>query len=119
MQSFRHTDNGGRLLQGNTPHGDYTIKVYADHDGPVFDEDGNEVGHIQMTIKSPPTPPPKVLSADQKRRMRSRLKVCAVCEHVGPIGVATVRCKKCKTCRNALSLISESTKCPLGKWGET
>lgn len=106
----------GRRLEGDTPHGSYSIEVYHDHDGPVFDADGVQVGTVRMVIKAPAPPPSKVLTTEQKKLMRDRLKVCGKCEHKQSVGIATVKCAKCKACRRALSLISPSSACPLGKW---
>lgn len=106
----------GRVFNGQTPFGVYAIHLYRDHDGPVYDGDGNELGTVQLTIKTPESTPPAVLTAEQKNRMAERLKVCESCEHSGKIGVATVKCNKCKTCGHSLNLISESSTCPMGKW---
>ena len=114
------------MATGQTDYGDYAIHLYRDHDGPVFDADGNELGTVRLTIKTPPTPEdrPPVITPEQAARAATRLKVCETCEHQKgfgnsrglPAGVrVTVKCGKCKTC-SGKSLISESSTCPMGKW---
>ncbi len=54
--NIKPTPNGGRALTGHTPYGEYAITLHHDHDGPVYDADGNELGHVRLTIKTPPEP---------------------------------------------------------------
>lgn len=116
--SISTTPEGGRRIFGKSLHGDYTITLHRDHDGPVYDAAGHELGYVRLIIKSPPEPPPPVLTPQQKQRMAARLHVCGACDQMRGFGRATVKCGRCTTCGHALNLISATSTCPLGKWSE-
>lgn len=40
-------------VTGGGEYAEYAVRFFADYDGPVHDADGNEVGHVTMTIKHP------------------------------------------------------------------
>ena len=115
-------DYGGRLIEGQTPHGDYHIEVFHDFDGPVYDADGNHVADLRMVIKSPPPPEPKQFTATEKARLARRIKACAGCECLIRFGQGIVHCKKveCKTCpqrKHAMDMVQAESTCPLNRWG--
>lgn len=49
------------MITGNTTLGDYSIIIYRDYDGPVYDASGERVGTIKMTIRSPDVPKPSAI----------------------------------------------------------
>lgn len=102
----------GRVLQGNTPWGDYSIHIARDHDGPVYDANGNQLGTVILAIKTPPPSPrggivrgvihaaasvaKTSLGIDRAsdEQIKARLDVCRAC----PGGHAIYRRDKLHTC---------------------
>lgn len=55
---------GGRLLTGETAYGDFDIAITTDHDGPIFDRHGNQIGTLRLVMRTPtPSLPPQRIEA--------------------------------------------------------
>jgi len=46
--------NNLRRLAGDTPYGRFRI-IIGNHDGPIFDADGNQIGTLTMEMREPST----------------------------------------------------------------
>ncbi len=113
---YTRINHGRAILGGKTDQCDYLFVVTRDHDGPIFDADGKQLGTLMMVMKEPEPTPPRVLTDEQRQRMADRRVVCETCDKAKGFSVVGVECAKCRTCRNHLSLIGEASKCPLDKW---
>jgi hypothetical protein len=56
----------GRLISGTTPYGDFAIEVHRDHEGPIFDADGKQIGTLRMVMKTPSLPVQKIEAGEQQ-----------------------------------------------------
>lgn len=114
---FTPTKEGGRRISGATGYGDFAITLERDHDGPLFDYEGNQVGHATLAMK---TPPEAQLTDEQQRqqdeRVAARAKACADCPAHSDLTDTHVTCRNHRPCSSRLSLTSIHTTCPDGRW---
>jgi hypothetical protein len=103
----------GRTLQGETPFGDYAIHLYRDHDGPLFDANGEQVGTAMFTIK---TPAPPVITVDQVALAKARHDICAKCPAHADLTDTTVTCRRRRPCCRQYNLLDPNLECPEKRW---
>lgn len=76
--SFGPSKRGGRRFFIRSPYGDAEVILSKNHNGPIYDADGNPVGFASLEMR---TPPPR--------------KTRGACAHRGG-EVKRVNCKGCK-----------------------
>lgn len=119
-----------RLLSGDTPFGRFRIEV-GDHDGPIFNAQGEQIGTLAMEMREPnkgqspsssltmaQTIKGAVKSAEailgvgiaDEAKIRARLKICQGCDKF-----KGGRCAECG-CYTRFKTRLAKEQCPLEKW---
>ncbi len=106
---------GGQRISGETTRCDYRIDVIRDYDGLIYGEDGEQVGDMQFTIKTPELN----LTDEQKAMLKARHDACAECPAAEDLVDTTVRCRQCRPCKSVKNLLSPGHTCPEGRWPTT
>ena len=107
------TEGGGRELGAVTDYADYLIRVGRDHDGPLFNADGEEVCTMRFTLKTPPAARP---TPEQLAMAGARRDVCAGCPAHADLTDTTVTCRQRRACRSRYDLTDPGLECPRGLW---
>jgi hypothetical protein len=97
-------------------HGDSLCHCYIEaannHDGPIFDADGEQIGTMRVEIKTPEL----ILTADQKAMLKARHDACADCPAATDLTDTTVTCRRCRRCKSKKNLLHVNQTCPEGRW---